>query len=266
MILRALLCLVLLSSAATAQQGPNQLRLRSQTLGLEAVGRLELPQGGFCTGVLVDNDLVLTAAHCLYREGKVIDPREILFLAGTWLDEAVAERAGQRAVMMPGFSLDDEDALRAIRKDVALVQLESGIPLAVAAPFETSEEIEQGDLIEVVSVGQGRRHSLSREAGCQVTEAYEQVMAFSCDVDHGSSGAPVFKQIGFRVKIVSIISRGYRDGDKTVSFGAEVAPAVAKLRADLYAGRGVFPETVVEGRSVTVGGKKEIGGARFIKP
>ncbi|GGE53131.1 trypsin-like serine peptidase [Actibacterium pelagium] len=266
MILRAFLCLTLLSSGAIAQDRLSELRLRSQTLGLEAVGRLDLPEGGYCTGVLVDNDLVLTAAHCLLRDGVVIDPREIIFQAGMRRDEAVASRAGLRAVMMPDFSLGGEDALQSIRSDVALVQLESGIPLAVAAPFETSDEVEQGDLIEVVSVGQGRRHTLSREAGCEVTDAYEQVMAFSCDVDHGSSGAPVFKQIGFRAKIVSIISRGYRDGDKTVSFGTEVAPAVEQLRADLYSGRGVFPVTVVEGRSVTVGGKKEIGGARFIKP
>ncbi|MGC9419603.1 MAG: trypsin-like serine peptidase [Rhodovulum sp.] len=264
----AFLALLLLAALpAASDTGLRRLDQRADLLGWEAVGRLDQAGGGFCTGVLVAPDLVLTAAHCLFdRTGQRVDPARLTFRAGLSEGTAIAEVPGRRAVIHEGYRPDDPDAMARLRADAALVQLARAIPAAVAAPFAPGRAVGKGGRISVVSYARGREDALSWQRGCTVLDRARGVYAFSCDVWFGSSGAPVFENSSGRARIVSIVSAGNREGGETVAFGLDAAAALTALRAALRAGRGVFPEQGFTARRLPAAGNSRDIGARFVRP
>ncbi|PRY23757.1 trypsin-like peptidase [Aliiruegeria haliotis] len=260
---------------AVADTDLKRLTLRHQALGWEAVGRLDLADRGFCTGVLIATDLVLTAAHCLLdREDKRIDPRQVVFRAGLRDGKAIAERNGVRAVLHPTYAPQDANWLRQLRSDVALIVLDAPIPAATAAPFRASGGVRPGGQVSLVSYARGRDRALSWQRACTVTAMGQRVMRFSCDADHGSSGAPVFDLSGGRPRIVSLVSRGTRDGGEIQVFGAEIERPMAEVRDALRSGEGVWPKQAFTAKRLQPGvpdtggaakERKDIG-ARFVRP
>ena len=84
---------VLATDSAVAQSdGLRRLTDRDDLLGWEAIGRLDTAQGGFCTATLIASNQVLTAAHCVYNNGRLRNPSELRFRAGLRDGVAIAER------------------------------------------------------------------------------------------------------------------------------------------------------------------------------
>ena len=270
MFLRSLAVLLMLAPAARADTGLDRLTLRSERLGWEAVGRLDVGKVGFCTGVLVAPDLVLTAAHCLYDNatGKRHDPRGFVFRAALRDGQAVAQVPVRRAVVLPGYDPLETSNLTQLQNDAALLQLTRSIPAAHAAPFTVGRRVDTGDRISVVSYARGRSEAPSWQRECRVSARGQGAIAFTCDVDFGSSGAPVFETSKGRPRLVSIVSRGARNSNGIIAYGMEIAQPLRALKQALIAGRGVFPKESVSSRRVTVqdGGTKSAGGAKFVKP
>lgn len=265
-----LLIAVLMAPAAWADSALDRLTLRSERLGWEAVGRLDVGSVGFCTGVLVAPDLVLTAAHCLYDNANGIrrDPTKMMFRAALRDGHAVAQVQVRRAVVLPGYDPLDVDQLTQLQNDAALLQLTRSIPAAHAAPFTVGRRVNTGDRVSVVSYARGRSEAPSWQRDCRVSVRGQGAVGFTCDVDFGSSGAPVFETTKGRPRIVSIVSRGSRSSAGIAAYGMEIAEPLRKLKAAMIAGDGVFPKETVSSRRVTVGGgaQKSAGGAKFVRP
>lgn len=269
-VLTGTLCLGLALAAPVHAEGLKRLTLRQDLLGLEAIGRVDVGETGYCTGTLIAPDLVLTAAHCIFDGETPVDPAELRFRAGLRDGKAVGESAVARSVVHPGYAVTSSDAVDRVESDVALLELAAPIPAATAAPFRVAALSPRVTRVGVISFARGRDAAPSRQADCGVLGRSGKLMAFDCDVDFGSSGAPVFDRSGSRPVIVSIVAAGYREKERTVSVGMVLPAAVAELRRALVTGRGVnvasgsggiTPRRILPGAATTAA-----GGARFVRP
>ncbi|VAW05129.1 Trypsin domain protein [hydrothermal vent metagenome] len=262
----AFLFLTLAGPGFADGSGLIRLTNRDDLFGWEAVGRVEIGKGGYCTGALIAPDLVLTAAHCVYgRDKTLVTAADLTFRAGLRDGKAIAERAISRFVAHPQYDPTLKFSAETVRYDAALLQLETPIPSAIASPFALHSGADTGQRVAVVSYGRGRDDALSWQRDCGVLWRSQSLMAFDCNITFGSSGAPVFVRDSGRARILSLISGGQIGGKEHLAYGMELPALVERLKRDLRA----MPKATAkpgEIRRVKVGQGGNASGAKFAKP
>ncbi|MDU8943681.1 trypsin-like serine peptidase [Ovoidimarina sediminis] len=262
------LALALGLSPAEAR-GPEALTDRSDILGWEAVGRLQIGERGACSGALIAPLRVLTAAHCVFdpETGDRLDPTEIVFHAGYRDGETIASAFVARAAVLPEFKPDDEDIVRYLTSDIALLELAEPIPATTASPYRVSAAPGQGAQVTAISYGHGRENTASREAGCRIVAKGSGVLVFDCTGIAGSSGGPIFDTSGRSPRIISLISGGGPYQGQQAVFGAELPGAIARLERAFRTGEGVWPDKALpEARRIGGAEARNAGSARFVRP
>lgn len=234
------LLFLLLALPLQAQTGDSRL----QMLGTgdaarhwQGVGRLNTGGGGFCTATLIAPDRILTAAHCLYDRAtgaRIADDR-MEFLAGWRTGRAEAIRSIRRVAIWPQFDFTAGAALDAVADDLAVLELDRPIHSTSIHPFPLAEApVATGTEVAVVSYARNRDEAPSIQQTCHVLdERPDGVLLFSCDIDYGSSGAPVLVRLGGEYRIVSLISARVENRQPPLSLGMRLAGRVAVLENTL---------------------------------
>lgn len=171
------------------------------------------PAAAFCTGVLVDWDLVLTAGHCVRL--FALEDFAIVFgfyygSAGTLAFNDVREaREVRDPIAIVSEALDPAGAEP--RLDYAWLRLDRAVapPRQPAPLYVRPHPLAAGD--PIISIGCGGGVPLKLDAGGVVRDARAAVADYflaDTDTSHGSSGGGAFDQA---LSLVGVFARGGAD-------------------------------------------------------
>ena len=163
-----------------------------------AAGLLQKGKGGFCSGVLIEADLVLTAAHCLFGkvDGRALEASDIVFRTGAYPGRIAEERRGIAFVRHPLFIIAKRAGQEETAFDLALVRLDEGVSDTVATPLQVRKaNANKGDKFLLATWPRGRGER-ARERQCPLLAQDFDRLLVECVVVQGESGGPVLWREG----------------------------------------------------------------------
>ncbi len=202
------------------------------------VGRVNIGgfrQTGMCTGTLIADDLVLTAAHCVTSSatGTLYPLGNIHFVAGYNRGVGTADSPAASVTIHPGYLGADRSSFERIATDLAVIRLKLPIPDDKATPFKVAPATAARGPLTIISYRRDRAHALTRQRGCDLRKAFAAVLAVGCDVTFGASGSPLFATVGGETRIVAVISAMSRDKSDPIAYAVRLDGAIAELLAAL---------------------------------
>jgi secreted trypsin-like serine protease len=181
------------------------------TVGLRM--RLSTGTSTICTGTLVDQDLVVTAGHCLKRK-----PKSLTILFGLNMDEK--ETVARDTAAYEVHPKYNENEGKDGNNDIALIQFSGGIPpgFSPAGIVPADQVIHPGDDFLIAGFGHTSTSSSGKTGVLHRTTlevekpdyskteySFTQKTSGAC---FGDSGGPAYREVGGAWLLAGVTSRG----------------------------------------------------------
>ena len=214
-----------------------------------AIGRLDAePESTSCTATLVEPDVIVTAAHCLFPKGQKISPSELTFTPNVGAQRLPTVRVSE----IVGLGVDKMDPSKpdATPTEVDWAVLRLTAPVANVAPIpvrpvglaEIESRVQAGDVLSNFGYGTygitiSRR--LHRNEGCTLIPEWRQLtkgtddrlVITTCPVIKGDSGGPILlTDKAEHRQLIAVISGYWRRSEGNVSLAVGAAAFAEKLK------------------------------------
>jgi V8-like Glu-specific endopeptidase len=166
------------------------------------------------------------------------------------------------SVPHPDYIYSGAESLDRVAFDLALIALDQPIRLPQITPFAIAGRPGRGDTVGVVSYAQDRSEAPSLQETCHVLDRAPEIVVFSCNVDFGSSGAPIFALRDGQMKIVSVVSAKADVEGKRVALGSVLTNTLDVLQGELAKSNG----SALGSAKVRVLSGGQASGAKFVTP
>lgn len=169
-----------------------------------SVGRLSTTSGLFCTGFLVSKSVVVTNAHCVINKSKEVHPaQEIEFFLPSLKKSFTAKKV----------KIAEKYFQNSYRYDFAFIEIdeEAGHDAGYFGTRSFESNLEKKDILQLAGFANDYKYGwelFQQSRPCQAMKpSSEGLIMHTCDMETGSSGAPIFIKSNEKFYVVGINSR-----------------------------------------------------------